>query len=59
VKEIQVSSNEGTGPLQRGGNHKNVKKKKKVGSFKNLLIQILTSLGTNHPRGEVDSNLFK
>jgi hypothetical protein len=28
VKGIQVSSNKGPGPFQRGNNHKNVKKKK-------------------------------
>jgi hypothetical protein len=25
MKEIQICSNKGPGPLQRGGNHKNVK----------------------------------
>jgi hypothetical protein len=34
VKGIQVCSNKGPGPLQRGGNHKNG-----VGLFKNLLLQ--------------------
>jgi hypothetical protein len=34
VKRIQVCSNKGPGPLQRGDNHK--KCKKRVGSFKNL-----------------------
>jgi hypothetical protein len=33
VKGIQVSSNKGPGPLQRGDNHKNIK----MGSFKNLI----------------------
>jgi hypothetical protein len=37
VKGIKVCSNKGPGPLQRGDNHKNVKKG--VGSFKNLLLQ--------------------
>jgi hypothetical protein len=34
VKEIQVSSNRGPGPLEREGNHKN-----RVGSFKNRLLK--------------------
>jgi hypothetical protein len=34
MKGIQVCSNKGQGPLQRGDNHKNVKNG--VGSFKNL-----------------------
>jgi hypothetical protein len=37
VKEIQVCSNKGPGPLQRGDNQK--KCKNGVGSFKNLLLQ--------------------
>jgi hypothetical protein len=53
VKEIQVCSNKGPGPLQRGDNHKNVKK-----NCGHLLIffsrttgPILTRLGINHPWG--------
>jgi hypothetical protein len=34
VKGILICSNKGTGPLQRGDNHKNG-----VGSFKNLVLQ--------------------
>jgi hypothetical protein len=34
VKGIQVCSNKGPGPLQRGDNHKNG-----LGSFKNLFLQ--------------------
>jgi hypothetical protein len=37
VKGIQVCTNKGPGPLQRGDNHKN--KKNGVGSFKNLLMK--------------------
>jgi hypothetical protein len=36
VKRIQVCSNEEPGPLQRGDNHRNVRK---VRSFKNLLLK--------------------
>jgi hypothetical protein len=49
VKGIQVSSNKGPGPLQRGDNHKNVKIG--WGHFKILFYRttgpILTRLGTN------------
>jgi hypothetical protein len=49
VKGIQVSSNKGPGPLQRGDNHKNVK----IGwghlkIFYRTTGPILTRLGTNH-----------
>jgi hypothetical protein len=51
VKEIQVCSNKGPSPLQRGDNHKNVK----IG-WGNLKIfssrtigPILTRFGTNYP----------
>jgi hypothetical protein len=37
MKEIQVFSNIGPRPLQRGDNHKNVKMR--WGSFKNFLFQ--------------------
>jgi hypothetical protein len=37
VKRIQVCSNKGPGPLQRGDNQRNVKKR--VGSFKNLILK--------------------
>jgi hypothetical protein len=51
MKEIHVCSNKGSGPLQRGDDHKN-----RVESFKTLLLQNhwanLTRLGTNHPWGE-------
>jgi hypothetical protein len=51
VKGIQVCSNKGPGPLQRGDNHKNVK----MGwghlkmFFSRTTGPILTRLGTNHP----------
>jgi hypothetical protein len=54
VKEIQVCSNKGPGPLQRGDNHKNVK----IGwghlkiFFSITTVPILTILDTNHPWGE-------
>jgi hypothetical protein len=61
VKGIQVCSNKGPGPLQRGVNHKNVKMR--WGHLKIFLSRtiglILTRLGTNHPLGEGDSRLFK
>ena len=53
VKGIQVCSNEGPGPIQRGDNHKNVK----IGwghlkiFFSTTTGPILTRLGTNHPWG--------
>jgi hypothetical protein len=37
VKEIQVCTNKGPNPLQRGDNHKTVEME--MGSFKNLLLQ--------------------
>jgi hypothetical protein len=49
VKGIQVSSNKGSGPLQRGDNHKNVKMG--WGHLKIFSITtgpILTRLGTNY-----------
>jgi hypothetical protein len=51
VKGIQVCSNKGPGPLQRGDNHKNVN----IGwghlkiFFSRTTGPILTRLGTNHP----------
>jgi hypothetical protein len=51
MKGIQVCSNKGPGPLQRGDNHKNVK----LGwghlkiFFSRTTGPILTRLGTNHP----------
>jgi hypothetical protein len=51
VKGIQVCSNKGPGPLQRGDNNKNVKMG--WGHLKILFSRttgpILTRLGTNHP----------
>jgi hypothetical protein len=50
---IQICSNKGPGPLQRGDNHKNVKMG--WGHLKFLFSRttgpILTRLGTNHPWG--------
>jgi hypothetical protein len=37
MKRIQVCSNKGPGPLQRGDNHRNVRKKE--GSFKNFIFK--------------------
>jgi hypothetical protein len=51
VKGIQVCSNTGPGPLQRGYNHKNVKMgwgHLKI-FFSRTIRPILTRLGTNHP----------
>jgi hypothetical protein len=50
VKRIQVSLNEGPGPLQRGDNHKNVR----IGwgplkIFSRTTGPILTRLGKNNP----------
>jgi hypothetical protein len=51
VKGIQVCSNKGPGPLQRGNNHKNVKMgwgHLKI-FFSRTSRPILTRLDTNHP----------
>jgi hypothetical protein len=49
VKEIQVCSNKGPGPLQRGDNHKNVKMGwGHLKIFFRTTWPILTRLGTNH-----------
>jgi hypothetical protein len=37
MKGIQVCSNKGPATIQRGDNHKNVKCKSVVGSFKNVI----------------------
>jgi hypothetical protein len=54
MKGIQVSSNKGPGPFQRGDNHKNVKME--WSHLKIFLSRttgpILARLGTNHPWGE-------
>jgi hypothetical protein len=51
VKGIQICSNKGRSPLQKGDNHKNVKMG--WGHLKIFLFRtigpILTRLGTNHP----------
>jgi hypothetical protein len=52
IKGIQVCTNKGPSPLQRGDNYKNVK----MGSghlkfFSRTTEPILTRLGTNHPWG--------
>jgi hypothetical protein len=58
MKGIQVCSNKGPGPLQRGDNHKNVKMGwGHLKIFSRTTGPILTRLGTNHPWGEGD--LFK
>ena len=54
MKEIQVYSNKGPGPLLRGDNYKNVKlgwSHLKI-FFSRTTGSILTRLGTNHPWGE-------
>jgi hypothetical protein len=51
MKGIQVWSNKGPGPLQRGDNHKNVKMgwgHLKI-FFSRITVQILTRPGTDHP----------
>jgi hypothetical protein len=53
VKGIQVCSNIGPGPLQRGDNHKNVKIVwGLLKFFSRTTVPILTTLGTNHPWGK-------
>jgi hypothetical protein len=47
VKEIQVCSNKGPGPLQRGDNLKNVKHLNIF--FSRTIEPILIRLGTNYP----------
>jgi hypothetical protein len=60
MKGIQVCLNKGPGSLQRGDNYKNVKMGwGHLKIFSRTTGPILTMLGTNHPLGEVDSNLFK
>jgi hypothetical protein len=52
VKEIQVCSNKGPGPLQRGDNHKNVKMRGHLIIFFSIATGlILTRLEINHPWG--------
>jgi hypothetical protein len=50
MKGVRVCSNKGTGPLQRGDNHKNVKMGwGHLKIFSITTVPILTRLGTNHP----------
>jgi hypothetical protein len=50
MKEIQVCTNKGPGPLLRGDNHKNVKMGwVHIKIFSRTTGPILTKLGTNHP----------
>jgi hypothetical protein len=50
---MQVSSNKGPGPLQRGDNHKNVKLRwGHLKIFSRTIGLILTRLGINHPWGK-------
>jgi hypothetical protein len=52
MKEIQVYSNRGPGPLLRGDNHKNVKMGwGHLKIFSRTTGPILTRLDTNHPLG--------
>jgi hypothetical protein len=54
MKEIQVCSNKGTGPLLRGDNYKNVKLGwSHLKIFSRTTGPILTRLGTNHPLGGI------
>jgi hypothetical protein len=51
MKENQVCSNKGPGPLQRGNNCKNVKMGwVHLKIFSRTTGPILTGLGTNHPQ---------
>jgi hypothetical protein len=53
VKGIQICTNRGPGPLERGGNHKNVKMGwGHLRIFSGTSGTILTTLGTNHPCGK-------
>jgi hypothetical protein len=53
VKGIQVCSNKGPGPLQRGDNHTNLKMGLgNLNIFSRATGLILNRLGTNHPRIE-------
>jgi hypothetical protein len=53
MKGIQVCSNKGPGPLQRGDNHKNVKMEwGHLKIFFRTIGPILTRLGRNHPWGK-------
>jgi hypothetical protein len=61
VKGIQISSNKGPGPLQRGDNHKN--EKNGMGSSKNFLLQNHWANFNQHCHrsslGKGNSSLFK
>jgi hypothetical protein len=48
MKGVPVCSNKGTGPLQRGDNHKNVKMGWGHLKISRTTGSILTRLGTNH-----------
>jgi hypothetical protein len=49
MKGIQVCTNKGPGPVQRGDNHKNVKIRwRHLKIFSRTTVPILTRLGTNH-----------
>jgi hypothetical protein len=52
VKENQVCTNKGTGPLQRGDNHNNVKMGWGHLKISRTTWPSLTRLGTNHPWGK-------
>jgi hypothetical protein len=52
VKEIQICSNKGPGPLQRGDNHKNIKMGGHLIIFSRATGPILTRLEINHPWGK-------
>jgi hypothetical protein len=60
-EEIQIFSNKGPGPLQRGDNHKNVKMG--VWSFNNLLFQNqwanFNQTQNKSSLGKGDSSFFK
>jgi hypothetical protein len=49
MKGVQVCSNKGTGPFQRGDNQKNVKMGWGHLKISRTTGPILTRLGTNHP----------
>jgi hypothetical protein len=53
MKGVRLCSNKGTGPLQNGDNHKNIKMGLgHLEIFSRTTGPILTRLGTNHPREE-------
>jgi hypothetical protein len=59
MKGVGLCSNKGTGPLQRGDNHKNIKLGWGHLKISRTTGPILTRLGTNHLWGGMIQSLLK